>query len=340
MRRRIASILLLLLLAAAPAFGAPSRTLPASYTENTYCTSGCDYSVLATWEAATDVDLTGTGFVLTVSAGTYDDRVTAAGATNYDATHFRVIRSASSIVRPVFSYSGSLGVTASGAVIQVGNYNDDANHEEYFKVYDLEITHTGASTGNFSGILFNQGSTQLSSYGVADGCYIRDLASASYSAFGVNANGRYSVIVNCIGDSNKTANFSVYRSGNVFYNCTSYGSALGFRDQGGNSPVAKNCISESGTTRNWSNTDGTGAGTWVKTTCTDGAGVQFVNAAANDFELKSTDTAAKGQGTNLSADATFPFTDDYAGSTRVVPWDIGAWKYTAGQLFKKIPQVW
>ena len=51
--------------------------------------------------------------------------------------------------------------------------------------------------------------------------------------------------------------------------------------------------------------------------------VIFVNAAARDFHLGTSDTAARNQGIDLSMDSNLPFTIDIDGQTRLNPWDIG-----------------
>lgn len=55
----------------------------------------------------------------------------------------------------------------------------------------------------------------------------------------------------------------------------------------------------------------------------------FVDAANDKYQLASTDTGAKGFGTDLSADASWPFSDDVSGAARTTPWDIGAFKAAA-----------
>lgn len=57
--------------------------------------------------------------------------------------------------------------------------------------------------------------------------------------------------------------------------------------------------------------------------------VTFVNEAGDDFHLDASDTVAKGNGTDLSADANTPFSDDIDGVTRTGTWDIGADQYVA-----------
>jgi hypothetical protein len=52
--------------------------------------------------------------------------------------------------------------------------------------------------------------------------------------------------------------------------------------------------------------------------------VTFLNAPGDDFHLGATDTGAKGQGVDLSADPDLAFAVDVDGGPRRAPWDIGA----------------
>lgn len=53
-------------------------------------------------------------------------------------------------------------------------------------------------------------------------------------------------------------------------------------------------------------------------------------AGAGNYHLAATDSAAIGQGTNLSADANLNFSTDIDGTSRGASWDIGADEYQAG----------
>lgn len=55
----------------------------------------------------------------------------------------------------------------------------------------------------------------------------------------------------------------------------------------------------------------------------------FVFVGSGDYHLDSTDTGAQGNGTDLSSDATYAFSDDIDGDTRTTPWDCGADQYVA-----------
>jgi len=334
--RRALVIAFAIAFAASPAWAASAWVLPAVYNETTMCASGCDYSNLTTWEVATTKNLAGTGEVLTVQAGTYDMRVTISGATGVTSTCFRAIQGEDPTNRPVFNYSGTLTAWTAVGVIQVNVYSLDTGYEQYFGVAYLDITESSTTDGvNAYGIMFSQGSFLVDGNCKAVGNYVHNINGAGVGlGLGIYAMSTNCKIYNNISANCESMNFGVYQGGTAFYNDTSYGGATGFWDQGGASPTAKNCIAEDSTTAEW---DG---GTWVKTTCTDDGGVVFVNAAGGDFRLDPTDTAALGQGTDLSA----TFDDDYAGSTRTVPWDIGAWKYTAaapaGGAWRHVIQLW
>jgi len=67
-------------------------------------------------------------------------------------------------------------------------------------------------------------------------------------------------------------------------------------------------------------TDTTGQGAHSRTSQT----FNFYYEANNDFHLAVSDTGARDYGTNLSADAILPFSNDIDRQNRSVPWDIGA----------------
>lgn len=93
--------------------------------------------------------------------------------------------------------------------------------------------------------------------------------------------------------------------------CYSYASAA----------TAVNVASEQNTTVNWFTYAG---GSWAQTTCTDGGGVTFVDAAGGDFQLAAADTVARDQGTTVVG-----VTTDYLDVTRPQgsAYDIGAYEY-------------
>lgn len=65
----------------------------------------------------------------------------------------------------------------------------------------------------------------------------------------------------------------------------------------------------------------------------------FVDAANDNFHLAGSDTVAKNNGADLSADANLAFSDDIDGQTRSGSWDIGADEYLAvstGLVFNRM----
>ena len=172
---------------------------------------------------------------------------------------------------------------------------------------------------------FSAGQVQLQE------CIIRSNSTSSgHTGIALRTNSTLpSVIRNCVvydwptGISNPTGPL-IY-----VYNTTVHGCATGV--SGSNSEiVAKNVLVQDCTTACWSGT--------FHANCTNNASddntapganavngeVTFVNEAGDDFHLDSADTIARGNGSDLSADATFPFAGDIDGETRSAPWDIGA----------------
>ena len=63
----------------------------------------------------------------------------------------------------------------------------------------------------------------------------------------------------------------------------------------------------------------------------------FVDAPNGDYHLGDGDTAARDAGTDLSADAAYPFDTDIDGDARTGTWDIGADE--AGASIPTAPQI-
>jgi len=137
----------------------------------------------------------------------------------------------------------------------------------------------------------------------------------SYVVLGFETNAS-TTLVNCLAIKGEDDGFRFYTSDIVrVYNCNAIDNgAAGFYRSAG-TVYCTNCIS-----------DGNGddyLGTITKVTCLDSTdNVVFKDPGSNDYHLDSSDTAARGNGTDLSADANFPFDDDIDGDTRSA-WDIG-----------------
>lgn len=144
-----------------------------------------------------------------------------------------------------------------------------------------------------------------------------------------------SKVFNCISMDSARSGFRSSSGNNEFYNCTSIDDATGFiKDY--STPVITNCLAKGGTA-NFS-----AFGTGQLNYCASGDGTAddfggtgnkasqpftFVNEAADDFHLASTDTGAKDCG--ITNPGSGLFGDDIDGQTRSGTWDIGADEYIA-----------
>lgn len=116
-------------------------------------------------------------------------------------------------------------------------------------------------------------------------------------------------------------------SNHSILNCLAVGASQTIRNYTGTSVIVKNTMTQgagsdgfvgsfnSASSNNCSNIASDAPGTNPQT-----GTVSFFNAVNGDFRLKSTDTVAKGNGTDLSE----YFTTDIGGNLRTIPWDIGA----------------
>lgn len=201
----------------------------------------------------------------------------------------------------------------------------------------LQISTTRNSAGAHQGI-----STSIAGVFYVQSCIIR-----AYSTGGAQGKG---ITVAGIGEDARIYNtqfidfngtgIGVDNSFRIsrIYNCTFINCGTSINHQGGTTTV-KNCLftgcaidaaGSTGLSITYSatsndNTKGVPAATGNRHSQT----FTFVDAAGLDFHLDATDAGAKGYGTDLSADAFIPFSDDIDGQTRTGAWDIGADQYVA-----------
>lgn len=150
------------------------------------------------------------------------------------------------------------------------------------------------------------------------------------------------VIRNCVG---RGGYYGMRRNGvasgavTIVDNCTFYGNTVGMNIVRGvgTTFTARNNVCAANTTDFTTSSSG---GTLVTSgnrssdaTSPDAAGQSqtftFVDAAGGDLHLAAGDVGAQGAGTDLSADADNPFSDDQEGDARSAPWDSGADQYVA-----------
>ena len=310
---------------------ASARRLPTSYNTSTYGNATRDYTSLAAWEAATDNDLVtaAKGEVLECysDSTTFDDQVEISGATT-NADYFRVIKAA----------SGHKGTPSSGVRFELSrNYNGALKFcnilESYFHVQDIAVKVTNSSTGGTTWAIGIQTLGNLS-YVEVVGCVLYELSCGSSAENGVRGlaviNATNCKIVDCAvidtgrdGDFGTRGNIVIYAGAgysttNYVYNCTSLDGTYGINIYNAGNAVtcyAKNCIFQDNTT----NIKGTGAPTFNQTTNVT-SGVTF---GTDGYHLSSSDTGAKGQGTDLSSDSIFAFDDDIDIETITGTWSIG-----------------
>ena len=299
---------------------ASARRVGTNENINTYGGTGLgrDYTLLATWEAATDNDLvtaTTSEVLECYDDAVFDDSVTIVGATT-DASYFRIIRPApgqghdgtpNTGVR--FVYTG-----AAGFLIRTTEAN--------LSIQDLVLTYTANIAGGANALHFLGGSS-----GSVVGCI-------AYNCSNVGAGGSQSIIsqssssVDVVDCAVISCEVGFNLNTGVAYNCTAIGSVgIGFTSVA-TLTLSKNCLASgngtdfsgtfdaASTTNASSDTTAPGTSSRISQTFT------FEDAGSDDYHLTTSDTGALGFGTDLSADATFAFDDDIDGDTIVV-WSIG-----------------
>ena len=277
-----------------------------------------------TWEIECYASVTGTAV-----RGIIDNKIT-------DATHFMRI-----YTPPSERHNGLVGSTGFTLNASGGGNALDGNID-YLKLEGLRFTSTG-------------GQHQTSPTGTVahhwdyDKCLFEDLIT-SYGGIRINGMNAGEIRVrNCVfyhGSSSKVS-FSAYAGSGYtirFYNCnfystsTSTGSTLlppvsgftgilinGIGEKGGTAPVFGSGWTGSNN-RSSHATDAPG------TSSVSNVRAAYVDAANGNLRLTSGDTVAKNAGLNLSADGSWPFTDDILSNTRPSTWDIGAHEEGAGTV--------
>lgn len=312
-----------------------ARKVGTNESVHTYGGVTREYTALQTWEDAHTVDCvaTTTSHVLECydDAASFDDYVAIAGATT-DATYFRIIRPASGQGHDGTPNNGfTINSTTSATVIAIS--------ESYAQVQDLIVIATFNSATGYIAVNLAVANT------TAVGCLVKATNAGTGVATGFNNTGTVSNIlfVDCLAYECKTGGMVINAASgqtNRAYNCTSvnnvgYGFTMGGGTAGG-FDVLTNCLSALNTGADFqvTNANATKVVTYCAsedTTADDwgGAGNRisqtftFVNSGGDDFHLASTDAGARDYGTDLSADATYPFNDDIDKQTRSGSWDIG-----------------
>jgi len=281
---------------------ASSRRLPASYNVKTYGNATRDYTVLATWEAATDNNLVtaAKGEVLECydDSAQFVDQISLSGAIT-NSSYFRVVKPA-------------IGEGHDGTPNNGVNFIADINipftvSESYSSFQDL----IGRPKAGWAVSFVGKGDYSNIVGCISVGGLITHDISGTMRSFAINC---------LVLDSNNGFSLNPNQTGIAFfYNCTAVDCNYSFNGAEAGTSIAKNCIS----CDNYADFEGT----WTKTTCYEGDATVFKDQANDDYHLAEADTTCRGNGTDLSSDAYYAFDDDIDGETRSA-WDIGADEYS------------
>lgn len=307
---------------------ASSRRTATNENVSTYGT-GKDYTVLDTWEAATDLDMvtTTTSYVLEVYKNTaggalWSDVGTslagAAGDTN--SSYFRIIRPAAG--------EGHSGIPLDDGTC--AGFKDTADSplfridESYSQIQDLVGQLVTNSTNNRNVFGASIGGVVATNQAFVGCLVLKSRNSGAGTNYGFAPSMGFTI--NCLAhdcDIGYTASRGDASYNGTCYNCTATNCDTGFSNNNNTfgSAVAKNCCSSSNTT-DWS-------ADWTKTTCTaESATPTYTDSGNDDFHLAIGDTVCRGNGTDLSGDGSYAFDDDIDEETRGA-WDIGFDEYLA-----------
>lgn len=298
-----------------------SRRKATSENIQTYGDATRDFTSLATWEAATDIDLvTATqSEVLECydDAASFDDNVIISGATS-DSSFFRIIRSASGQGHDGTSNNGVFFEnTSSSRIIQLS--------ENFSQAQDLILQQSINSASSFEAVLVTGDNTLCVGLIIFDNVNSGSGAARGFRILNGDGNG----LIDCLVENGDNDGYLVADVGNFLYNCMAISNAVEGFNIDSSTTILKNCLSDSNTSSDFSGTvaaasttnassDGTATGSSPRISQT----FTFVNAAGNDYHLATSDVGARNVGTDLAADTTFAFNDDIDFQLFKI-WDIG-----------------
>lgn len=309
---------------------ATSRITGTNETIRTFDTAGGkDYTTLNLWEADTDNDLvTATvSEVLQCYGGPHDVGGNNWSGATVSALYRRILENAPN-QNVVFSYdhatTGSLIVISGEAFSTLQG------------VAPGSLTFTRSNVNSASNIFIIQTSGPAYIIGVTAHS-IGNAGAGQGTGIGLGGTATNSVLANCLVYGCKSIGFRL-RQTIAVYNCTSVGNDSGYTTDLG-APVLKNCLGSGNTTVDFGTGFAAGSVTNASSdTSAPGTGSRtsqtFTFVGGSNYHLSPADAGAKGFGTDLSADATFPFDDDYDGDTRPIgaTWDIGFDETTASNF--------
>jgi hypothetical protein len=346
--------------------------------------TGGDYSMLSTWEAAVQSNLTASttvvysgtgtgglpaGAVLELfRAGVYQNITASTTATTTTQILVNSFSGAYKVLQDgdewrVASSTDDTGTAVIGWTTSVANYikiytTASARHqgkwsegryiiggmtisENYVRVDGLQILKNITTTGTYRclGVLtIDAGGTDIY---ISNNITKMTVSSGNTSSIlGIQVNDAdvtnvkiwNNIVYDIIGDATSlNVGISLYGGNQYVYNNTVQNCGSGIAKGAVGIAYAKNNLVASSTicfsgTFNSASTNNAGSDATYASSTADRVSQTFTFAdeANDDFHLAGNDSAARNAGTDLSADANLPFTDDIDGQTRAGTWDIGA----------------
>ena len=293
-------------------------------------TGGGDYTSLSAAEAgmqATYANLVGDGNTITFNcSGTVDANAVTIDGWTTNATYFITVN--------VAKANRHTGARATGYRLEAvfNNLIPFTSRVDYIIIDGLAIIVDGDGGA--------AACTTVSPHVIFKNCLFVGHGYSSNFVMRTGVSGGIYTFANCI----------IYRQGNLFswaygshtmhiYNCTilnSVSDGLNFYVDSGNTLVAKNCYVGGSSTADYANLD---YGTITTCHSSDATGntqtsvadCHFTNSTAGSENIHIDGTSALvGAGTDLHADATYPFSTDFEDDARPDgAWDVGADEYAA-----------
>lgn len=309
---------------------------------------GRDYTSVATWEAATDINLVTAAQSEVLECyddeATFDEAMTISGATT-NASYHRIIRPAGTKYQS--DWQGHDGTPNNGVHFEITT-GDDALRmaEDYLQIWDLIISFDITESSSYELIKFDNDNTEMKCIGVIAGPLINASTGRNRCFEFQTVSGDTCYAINCIAieAQNGGEGFQMGDPGTVILsNCTAIDcDAYGFEQDGG-TVIAKNCLATGSGTNDFQGTydaastnnasgDATAPGGSARINQT----FTFRNAAADDYHLDINDAGARDFGADLSADGNFAFDDDIDWRLRVGDWD---WDIGADEYFSLYPII-
>lgn len=285
--------------------------------------TGRDYTSMQAAEAGEQTDLIVLNDVAEFVCDAFADASVTVDGWTTDATRYVIIRAATGA-------EAQMPWSTSAYRILATNVWGIENYEGYTRVQRIQIEQTvPAAVGGIK----NRAATRMD----VERCVIRSNGAGSLIGLDQTQAGELRVRNTLVyGFSNHGATCGAFSGGVMrLYNCTiveNGGRGINRAGNDGNNLLyVKNTLCSGNTGGDFAQSasagtdyNATGDASVIGANSRASQTFTFINAAGGDYHLAAADAGAAGYGTDLSADADYPFADDFDGVTRTLPWDIGA----------------